>query len=138
MIPAADFNSHENLMKFTFNMMNICPQNVILNQKFWAKFESWIRLIYEQNHAIQDIEIITGPAYLPKLISGKWIYVIDTIGEYPKLISIPSHFFKIIKFTRNISINKQTSLQQIVIGCFLIPNESIDDKVLFYCSLAII
>ena len=54
-----------------------------------------------------------------------------TIGNFPKLITIPTHFFKIIKGKRYISVPKGSSgeLEQVILGCFLIPNETIDSNI---------
>jgi len=55
------------------------------------------------------------------------------IGSYPRLVPVPSHFFKVIRGVRYVSLHKSTnnpdsSLQQVVIGSFLVPNQNISSK----------
>lgn len=63
------------------------------------------------------------------------------IGAYPKLIPVPTHFFKVVRGVRYVPLkgSKQieSSLEQVVLGCFLIPNENIDPTVSLLSILAV-
>ena len=95
-IPAGDFRSTQKSMNATFTMANICPQNSLLNRGYWANFENWIRKLHKEFHDIENLRVVTGPVYAPILVDGKWVYIHTTIGTFPKLITVPSHFFKLI------------------------------------------
>lgn len=69
---------------------------------------------------------MTGPVFAPILLpNNQWVYMQRTIGSFPKLVSVPTHFFKVIKATRR---NKPHSdnQEQTFLGAFLIPNNEID------------
>lgn len=58
---------------------------------------------------------MTGPVFAPTFIENQWVYLHRTVGSFPKLIPIPSHFYKVI-----IGRRKNTNNQ--VVGAFLVPN----------------
>jgi hypothetical protein len=82
---------------------------------------------------VQDVIVITGPAYLPTLTetSGSggpgarksYALNIKIIGTFPHLVHVPSHFYKVILTRRCLSEKHQ------IISCaaFLVPNKSDDD-----------
>ncbi len=91
-------------------------------------------------------------------LNNQWIYTQQTVGTFPKLISVPTHFFKVIKGKRyvrpnhdlNSANNKNNSnnkssinpidsslnpehsveLEQVCIGAFLLPNQDISLEVI--------
>lgn len=44
----------------------------------------------------QTVEIYTGPVFAPIFFNGRWVYAQTTIGTFPRLITVPTHFFKIV------------------------------------------
>jgi endonuclease G len=67
---------------------------VELNRGFWAKLEAWIRHLL--SGPVEEMVVITGPVFAPQLVSGSWVLSHRTIGTFPRLIAVPSHFFKVI------------------------------------------
>ena len=45
---------------------------------------------------MQEVWVITGPVFAPIFVNGQWLFVHPTIGHFPRLIQVPSHFFKVI------------------------------------------
>lgn len=59
-----------------------------------------------------------------------WIHLSDTIGSFPRLIEVPRHFFKVIRGIKYVKVNNnKDSLQQVILGAFLIPNNPVDINV---------
>ena len=110
-IPAADFNSSQESLISTFTMANICPQNSSLNRGYWASFEAWIRNLYKTNDDIEELYVITGPVYAPVLINANWVYMLKTIGTFPKLITVPTHFFKVIVGKRFVNMTNSPGME---------------------------
>jgi hypothetical protein len=40
--------------------------------------------------------VITGPAYAPLFVNNEWMFVNRTIGAFPRLVHVPTHFFKLV------------------------------------------
>lgn len=116
MVAAADFLHEPALYKQTFSMSNICPQAPFLNRGLWSRFEAWIRL-YLLRFIFEEMLVVTGPVFAPIFINNQWIYLHRTIGDFPNLITVPSHFFKVI-------IGRQKGLKTTVIAAFLVPNNN--------------
>jgi hypothetical protein len=95
----------------------------------------------------KDVVVITGPAYLPCWSKENgYVLNIKTVGAFPHLIHVPTHFFKVI-LTRTreeeeeedsfLSTQQQQQQQghnhkqRVVISCaaFLIPNTDDDYSV---------
>lgn len=68
---------------------------------------------------VQEMLIYTTPIFAPIFLNSKWIYIHNSIGYFPKLIPIPSHYAKVI--VAKASIN---STPVVFIGAFLVPNNS--------------
>jgi DNA/RNA endonuclease G (NUC1) len=75
---------------------------------------------------IQELLVFTGPVFAPLFINEQWTYVINTIGKFPKLIHVPTHFFKVIVGRR--ANSNQKGGDDYLIGAFLVPNISGIDK----------
>lgn len=81
--------------------------------------------------------MITGPCFAPVFIDNQWMYMQQTIGAFPRLISVPTHYFKVVKGCRYIQMTNQDKsdespmyeLEQVVIGAFLLPNEDVPVEV---------
>lgn len=67
--------------------------------------------------------MITGPVFAPLFINNQWIHMTRTVGTFPRLISVPSHFFKVI-------IGRRRGQTSRAVGAFLVPNvNTVDIKV---------
>jgi hypothetical protein len=67
--------------------------------------------------------VITGPAYLPSCSENDGcIFLLKTIGNFPDLVHVPTHFFKIV-LTKRTELSSSNSARH-VLGCaaFLVPN----------------
>jgi DNA/RNA endonuclease G (NUC1) len=58
-------------------------------------------------------------------MTDKWVHIHRTIGTFPRLITVPTHFFKIIIGKQRI---KNTNEFNLVVGAFLVPNVDTVDK----------
>lgn len=45
---------------------------------------------------VQEMIIITGPVYAPVYVNGEWVFINRTIGTFPKLVHVPTHFYKLV------------------------------------------
>ena len=116
MIPAADFAQSPEQMKFTFSMANVCPQNPNLNKGYWAKLEAWIRNLLESE--CEELVVFTGPVYAPVLVDDKeWVFRTQTTGSFPKLVHVPSHFFKVV-----LCKPCHSGDGLVLVGAFMVPN----------------
>lgn len=120
MVAAADFLHETALYKQTFSMANISPQAPLLNRGLWSRLEAWIRY-YLLRHVLEEVLVVTGPVYAPVFVNHQWIYLTRTIGDFPHLITVPTHFFKVI-------IGRQKESQRMVIAAFLVPNNNTVSK----------
>ena len=151
MIPAADFAVTQEALQSTFTMTNIAPQSPQLNKGFWAKLEALVRYLHVKHEAFEEMVVITGPVYAPVKFGATWTYMHRSIGTFPKLIHVPTHFFKVV-VGRRASARQSTSPLQIsgsgtsaltlfqagngkgvdgvtFIGAFLVPNtDDVDPK----------
>ena len=53
------------------------------------------------------------------------MYVHKTIGTFPKLITVPSHYFKVVlarRFTP-VASSKDVTIENLSVAAFLVPNE---------------
>lgn len=110
MVPAADQQHSSQALKETFFLTNICPQNASLNRGAWAELERKTRSYVSES---QEIDVITGPLYLPKIQGNKKFVQYEVIGK--NNVAVPSHFFKVI-VTNSETIS------------YIIPNQNIDSK----------
>ena len=51
----------------------------------------------------QEIIVITGPVYAPIYVNNEWILVNRTIGTFPRLVHVPTHFFKVVICRRRLN-----------------------------------
>eukprot|EP01031_Cornospumella_fuschlensis_P023449 gene23449-28448_t len=75
-----------------------------------------------QKAIFDEVLIITGPVYAPVFFNNTWVYLHKTVGYFPNLIKVPSHFYKVIVGKRNIATSGGTSSN--VVGVFLVPNNN--------------
>lgn len=95
LVPAANHRASQDEMNETFSLMNISPQvGVGFNRDYWARFEKFARDLIKKHKAVY---IVTGPLWLPeKNNRGQYIMSHPMIGEPPAMISVPTHFYKVI------------------------------------------
>lgn len=126
MAPAADFANS----KATYNLINVAPQDPVINRGVWNRLEGWVRRVADHSDENTDeVYAITGPLWLPrerdKLDQGVFWYHFPAIGEAPSLVSVPTHWFKVIvvlkKEKSDIGRNHRVIDSY---ACFVIPNDS--------------
>jgi endonuclease G, mitochondrial len=106
----------------TFNLINISPQDHSMNCSIWAQLERWVQKVCEENErSQQDTYIVSGPLWMPvKQIGDKLFeYRYSAIGNPPSLVSVPTHFYKIVVAT------ERKSCQIVKFACFVIPNQDV-------------
>ena len=56
-----------------------------------------------------EVYIVTGPLYVPKPVPGGKGYVMahPMIGEPPRMVAVPTHFFKVVLAERNTVLGQQ-------------------------------
>jgi len=158
MIPAADFKSSQKSMNSTFTMANISPQCPSLNRGVWSNLESWLRQLLSTDNncgdggdggdggGYKELIIITGPVFAPvRSANGKWVYIQKTVGTFPKLVSVPTHFYKVVlakKYITTADIGQgggevggeqggvNVGIESLDIAAFLVPNnENVESSV---------
>lgn len=83
--PAADFRSSFQLMKETFYMSNISPQEPQFNRGIWSDLERMVR-VWAQKY--DKVYVVTGPVLRPRL---------PKIGRINQ-VSVPEYFYKVILY----------------------------------------
>lgn len=131
--PAADFPD-ENEMEDTFCLTNVSPQYAKLNRGMWLRLEDLVRNVVRTSKD-DDVWVVTGPLWLPntvkKIPSGEdqFGYAYEGIGKVPSLVSVPSHFFKVIVVAER-SKSKQdiqcTRMKKF--AAFVLPNDDLVEK----------
>lgn len=102
LVPAGDFHCCQDLLRETFYMSNVSPQDRDFNRYIWNDLENAVRNWAKR---YKEVYVITGP-----IISKTPQY----IGKYNR-VAVPSEFYKIV-------ITKNGNSYRTV--AFLIPNES--------------
>ena len=110
MAPAANHQSSIEALKNTFYLTNICPQNASLNRGLWASLERSVRGYVTEE---KEVDVITGPLFLPSQDGNKRYIYYQLIGEND--VAVPTHFFKLI-------VKDRETL------AYIIPNQNISDK----------
>ena len=132
--PAADHKGSQKAMNETFSLANISPQvGAGFNRDYWERFERYVRSLAKKG---EDVYVVTGPLYLPLPCESpqvssssdqppsKWIMQHNLIGSPPALVSVPTHFYKVI-----LSDGKGEGGQRRVgVGAFVIPNQAIQGR----------
>lgn len=121
LIPAADFRHIPTAVKDTYTLCNAVPQVPSMNRHGWARLESFVRKVAEQewkeNRAVTYI--VSGPLWLPSSISKEnpnvFHYAYNGIGAPPSLVSVPTHLFKVVAVVHGNSIQK--------FAAFVMPND---------------
>lgn len=112
MVPVADKKALPSALEDSHLMSNTCPQCPHLMSGYWKTLEKSIQDLASQS---DEVEVITGPLYLPNLEKdGKKFVIYQVIGQNE--IAVPTHFFRVI-FSRQ--GDSSTTL------AYLIPNEPV-------------
>ena len=121
MAPASNHKRSQEAMDDTFVLTNISPQvGQGFNRDYWARFE---RFVQELAGRCNDVYVVTGPLYLPQPNGrGGWSMQHPMLGGPPRLVAVPTHFYKIVLGEGN-SADGST-----VLGAFVMPNAPIDPK----------
>ncbi|KAJ3274941.1 nuclease [Terramyces sp. JEL0728] len=112
LVPAADIKQSQEALDETFYLTNMSPQVVAFNRGYWAYFEAFCRSLVAR---FDDVRVITGPLYLPRLKDGKKMVEYQVIGDSD--VAVPTHFFKVILCTLH---------DTHYLASFVLPNENID------------
>jgi hypothetical protein len=108
MAPAGDFQFGQ---PDTFTLTNACPQHPTLNRMLWNRLEQWVRRVVEDCELLsttssanstyknEEVLVLTGPRWLPASKGpndNAWEYRYLALGQPPSLVSVPTHFFKLV------------------------------------------
>ena len=66
--------------------------------------------------------IFTGPVFAPSFVNNQWIFLHQTIGGFPRLVKIPSHFFKFIVAKKKIKDSKGKDCDLYSFATLMVPN----------------
>ncbi len=105
--PAGDFKFSQRIMRETFLMSNITPQEPQFNRGIWSDLENQVRVWARRDNGLY---VITGPVLKPGL---------PTIGKTNE-VSVPEKFYKVILYCNKPDIR--------MIG-FLLNNESSNESI---------
>ncbi|GAB3997505.1 hypothetical protein GCM10028807_42890 [Spirosoma daeguense] len=83
--PAGDFKFSQRIMRETFFMSNISPQEPDFNRGIWSDLENQVRAWAIRDHGLY---VITGPVLKPGL---------STIGKTNE-VSVPEKFYKVLLY----------------------------------------
>lgn len=119
--PAADFDDPKERLD-TYNLTNISPQHHELNRKQWAQLEAWTRQISRSRESSSETYVITGPIWLPQRQIHDKLFEFNypAIGSPPNIVSVPTHFFKLIAVIKDDTI--------VEFACFVVPNHVEESK----------
>ncbi|KAI9095937.1 hypothetical protein DFS34DRAFT_651193 [Phlyctochytrium arcticum] len=118
LVPAADVGDSQSSLNETFLLTNISPQvGIGFNRHYWAYFEHFVRSLTAH---FDDVYVVTGPLYIPKLNpDGRFYVTYEVIGDPPNT-AVPTHFFKVVLGVKG----TEYALQG-----FVLPNQSISHSV---------
>lgn len=147
LIAAADHKDDAQGMADTFLLSNVSPQFPSFNRGLWRILELFARDLAVSG-PFEDVYVITGPLFLPtplnkpksitssapSLLIGngnnnhdvtesgravQWEMRYSLLGDPPALLSVPTHFFKII-----IGVSDRSFPQANAVAAFVLPNSS--------------
>ena len=127
MAPAANNKESDTSMRESFLLgTNTAPQvGAGFNQDYWARFEQFIRQLKKD---CSDVYIITGPLFLPtKKTDSAWQAGWSFLGTAPKLMSVPTHYFKVVLADTKPSSSGNKN-EKHIIGAFVMPNAQIHPR----------
>lgn len=114
--PAADFPLQT---QDTYTLCNVSPQNHNMNLSIWSQLEDYCRRVADrQDDQRQDTYVVTGPIWLPmkQVAVAKFQYAHLGLGQPPSLVSVPTHFFKVV------AVVCRNTKAIVEFACFVVPN----------------
>eukprot|EP00521_Asterionellopsis_glacialis_P013407 CAMPEP_0195308426 /NCGR_PEP_ID=MMETSP0707-20130614/38219_1 /TAXON_ID=33640 /ORGANISM="Asterionellopsis glacialis, Strain CCMP134" /LENGTH=389 /DNA_ID=CAMNT_0040372693 /DNA_START=136 /DNA_END=1305 /DNA_ORIENTATION=+ len=139
--PAADFSMGRE-RKDAYTLTNASPQVPSMNRKVWANLEAFVRQVAATANNNDDCDddtnnqnnirrapletyVLTGPLWIPVTqIPNKqeFQYQYTAIGIPPSLISVPTHFFKVVVV--------YCPVKKVIVefAAFVVPNATEDKK----------
>lgn len=114
---AANHKRSQSDLEATFTMSNVSPQvGAGFNRDYWARLEKWVRDLIAR---CDQVFVVSGPLFLPVATpSGRWRLSHELIGTAPRLVSVPTHFFKVVLTT--------SKRQGTALAAFVVPNAAVD------------
>ena len=105
----------------------------VTNRDYWARFEKFVRDLAKVSAAVF---VTTGPLWLPeRKAEGKYMMKYPMIGHPPALISVPTHFYKVILAEPKDQLlvedgeEEDLALMNCAVAAFVMPNRSIPEDV---------
>ena len=134
-------------MNDTFTLANISPQYPVMNRVVWSNLEAMTRKLVldkdgRKRKIVEDAFVVTGPVWLPakivkrdlgvenKNLRDLFEYSYAGFGSVPQLISVPTHFFKVIfsvSGSENTCSENNKSDNVVEFAAFVVPNNNFDD-----------
>lgn len=93
---AANHKRDQARLEETFTLSNVSPQvGPGFNRDYWARLEKYVK---DLTRRYEDVFVVTGPLFLPSWGAGgrKWMMQHELIGTPPRLVSVPTHFYKVV------------------------------------------
>lgn len=115
MVPAANCRKNVQIMRESFLMSNICPQEPNFNRYYWASFERHVRDLTKQ---YKSVTVLIEPLYLPQGEPGERYVYYRVIGKND--VAVPTHFFKVLKLEHEMGSHD--------VIAYIMPNEPIDPE----------
>ena len=132
MAPAAAHRSSKAGLAATFSLSNVAPQHPSLNREYWARIEKWARELVRREGGGGRVHVVTGPLYLPSphvaaspSPSGEggklaWEFRYPALGDPFQWISVPTHFFKVVCWSRG-----EGDSDGLLVAAFVLPNSAV-------------
>ncbi len=121
MAPGADFPG--NSTQETYTLSNIAPQDPAMNRGIWSSLEEWVRRLVHSTDAPANsaVYVVTGPLWLPRrqIEDGKFEYQHLGLGRPPSLVTVPTHFFKVVVVANERA--RRNPIQKF--ACFVVANQ---------------
>ncbi|MEW5317411.1 MAG: hypothetical protein WDW38_008708 [Sanguina aurantia] len=126
MAPAANHKGSQQEMDETFSLVNVSPQvGKGFNRDYWARFEKYVRDLSRKSG---EVYVVTGPLWMPTADEeGRWRMSYPCIGTAPSLVSVPTHYFKVI-LADGRSNEPGSGPRGVGVGAFVLPNAPLDPK----------
>ncbi|EIE23808.1 DNA/RNA non-specific endonuclease, partial [Coccomyxa subellipsoidea C-169] len=120
MAPAANHKETADTMLETFVLSNTSPQvGRGFNRDYWARFERFVNLL---TRTCDDVYVVTGPLFLPSKTPLGYFMQHPMIGQPPRMVAVPTHFFKVVLAERATATPDEGSGTEAIMGAFVLPN----------------
>lgn len=110
MSPAGDNQLKQTWMDESFCLSNIVPQSHSMNRGVWELLEKYVRCLARSS---KNMYVVTGTAYLPKVIGGAQRVSYEMIGR--NAVSVPTHLYKVWVL--------EDLFDTVSMEAFVVPNE---------------